>query len=185
MKNLSIFGIILFDTLSCEDPGQENVHEISLLPTLISRDGKTYQESIDAWGELKVTNGDSYIYQTTHTSWSSHGNTTEIRVDDGVVTTRIYQEFKINPSNSDRTITYSYREDGDGVGSNPKGAEPLTIDELYQTCIKDFMTADVETNTVYFQTTTEGLMTLCGFVPEGCADDCYHGIRIYSFAWQR
>tara|TARA_R110000851_G_scaffold279768_1_gene433063 strand:- start:472 stop:612 length:141 start_codon:yes stop_codon:yes gene_type:complete len=42
---------------------------------------------------------------------------------------------------------------------------------------------DKEKNTLYFETEINGIMTLCGFVPNGCADDCYQGISIDSFEW--
>ena len=185
MKSATLSAIILIIVASCEDASENDPYQLSPLSTLISLEGKTYQESIDAWSALKETNGDSYVYQTTFTSWTGRGNTTEIRVDDGVVTTRIYQEFQVNQSDGKKIVDFYYREDGDDVGSHTKGAKPHTIDELYESCASEFLIADRENNTVYFETTDEGLMTMCGFVPSGCADDCYTGVTIDSFAWRK
>lgn len=184
LKSLMLCTMILLIAPSCEDAPQKVLHELSALPALVSQDGMNYPESVQAWEELKAINGGSYIYQTTFTSWTGDGHTTEIRVDDGIVTMRAYQEFDANQSNGEKTIIYSYREVGADVGSNMKGAQPRTIDELYQTCASDFLTVDAESNTVYFETTNDGLMTICGFVPDGCVDDCFNGIRIHAFAWQ-
>ena len=29
----------------------------------------------------------------------------------------------------------------------------------------------------------DGIISLCGFVPKGCQDDCFRGIKIKSFEW--
>jgi hypothetical protein len=69
------------------------------------------------------------------------------------------------------------------LGVHKNGALPVTVDELYSTCASEYLTVDAINNTIYFETELKGLMTLCGFVPKGCLDDCYNGVRINYFDW--
>ncbi len=143
----------------------------------------TYIESLTQWTELKNINGNSYIYQTTFFSWTGFGSNTELKIEEGIVTSRVYQEFKINETNGQREIIDTYTESEADLGSHEKGATPLTIDDLYNSCAGEYLSVDKEKNTLYFEAELDGLMTLCGFVPDGCMDDCFRGVTITSFEW--
>jgi len=176
---LALLGLIF----SCEKKDDSATNELSVLKTLSGQSGLSYSESIDKWNELKIKNGNSYIYQTTFSSWTGWGSVTELKVTDGIVTSRIYQEFKTSESNGQPEIIDSYTETKTNLGCHEKGAKPLTIDDLYNSCASEYLKVDKENNTIYFETESDGLMTLCGFVPEGCMDDCFRGVKINSFKW--
>jgi hypothetical protein len=156
---------------------------------LVSCDGIGNSEFVDlhksltAWTKLKKANGNSYVYQTSFVSWSGYGHITELRVEDGVVTSRSYQEFRIDEATGNRLVTDSYSETKIDLGSHEKGTGILTIDDLYDSCGKDYLRVNESGNTIYFQTSSDGVMTLCGFVPDNCQDDCFNGIQINSFEW--
>lgn len=175
--------LILMTGLSCSKDVPEPEIKLSVLTELKSEYGLTHKASQERWEDLKAVNGNSYIYQTTSLSLTGHGSTTEIRVEDAAITSRVYVEFETDKINGARKTIFSYNEGANKVGSHTKGALALTIDELYETCAKTYLVADAEKNTIYFETNEEGLMTICGFVPDGCADDCYMGVRINSFDW--
>ncbi|MBC7846556.1 MAG: hypothetical protein H7Y10_08700 [Flavobacterium sp.] len=174
---LLIFLVIL---MSCEKSDDE---KSSVLTTLKSENGLTYNESLTQWTELKNINGNSYIYQTTFVSWTGIGSTTELKIEEGIVTSRVYQEFKTNNTSGKLEIIDTYTETKTNLGSHNKGANPLTIDDLYNSCARDYLSVDKKNNTLHFETELKGLMTLCGFVPDGCVDDCFRGVRINSFKW--
>lgn len=176
------FGLALIFT-SCERNNGFDEIELSVLTPLKGESGLTYNESLDKWTELKKDNGDSYIYQTNFESWAGFGSTTELKVIDNKVVSRIYKEYGTHDKTGERTITDAYIESEDALGSHEKGALPLTIDELYNSCASDYLIVDEENNTIFFRTEINGLITLCGFFPDGCADDCYEGISIDSFDW--
>jgi hypothetical protein len=176
---LTLIGLLF----SCEKKDDSPKNEISVLTTLSGKSGLSYSESIEKWNDLKIKNGNSYIYQTTFTSWTGLGSITELKVIDGIVICRIYQKFKTSETNGSLEIIDSYTEIKTNLGSHEKGAKPLTIDDLYNSCASNYLEVDKENNTIYFETETDGLMTLCGFVPDGCMDDCYFGVRINSFKW--
>lgn len=180
-KLLSIVAFFLIFSCESNDDAPEN--QLSALTTLESQEGISYTESIDAWNTLKTNNGNSYSYQTYFISFTGFGSTTELKVINNVVTTRIYQEFSTDQMTGERDIIDSFTETGSQLGTNPKGATPLTIDQLYSTCAADYLVVDENENTIYFQTATNGLMTLCGFFPNNCADDCFEGITISAFDW--
>jgi hypothetical protein len=182
MKKL-IFIVAIGLFFSCERSDVIPENELSQLTPLVGESGMPYAESIDNWNALKSINGNSYTYQTTSISWINLGSITELKVVDGIVTSRIYQQFLINETNGEREIIDSYTETVDNLGVNENGTLPLTIDELYSTCASEYLTVDVNNNTIYFETALNGLMTLCGFVPNGCLDDCYMGVRMNSFDW--
>lgn len=145
--------------------------------------GFTYSESRSLWLEMKEDNGDSYEYTIGVLSWTGHGNNTVITIEEGKVIGRIYQEYFMDPDNGDKTDGFGYSETGVDVGSNEKGAKPLTMDDLYGICLAEYLVADPENNRVYFNTDELGLMVTCGFVPNGCADDCFQGISLSNFKW--
>lgn len=172
---LLLFFVVIL--MACEKD------KLSVLTTFKGENGLTYNESLKQWNELKEINGNSYIYQTTFLSWTGFGSITELKIEEGVVTSRTYQEFKTNETDRKREIIDIYTETKTNLGSHEEGASPLTIDDLYHSCASEYLTIDSKNNTLYFETDTDGLMTLCGFVPDGCMDDCFRGVKINSFEW--
>lgn len=181
--NKSIYIVLFVFLFSCDSNDDSPENQISTLTALESEESRSYTESIDAWNALKNDNGTSYRYQTDFISFTGFGSTTELTVINNIVTSRIYEEFSTNEMTGEREIIDSYTETTANLGSNPKGATPLTIDQLYTTCAADYLVVDENENTIYFETATNGLMTLCGFFPNNCADDCFEGITISAFDW--
>jgi hypothetical protein len=180
VKNL-IAVLCLLTGISCENNDIRD-NKLSVLTELKSEDGLSYNQSISKWTSLKETHGNSYLYQTTFMSWSGYGSVTELRVEDGVITSRAYQEFQLGEKGT-KVITDSYNESATSLGTHTKGASLLTIDELYDTCAKKYLVVNDSNNTIYFQTSEAGLVSVCGFVPDECTDDCFNGFRISSFDW--
>lgn len=147
--------------------------------------GFDFKESRTAWKKLKKENGNSYVYVVLEQSWTGHGSETTIEVENGKVKTRSYTAFVISDEDGSKSITDSYEETSKReIGSNSLGAPPYTIDKLYNTCLSKYLTVDHEANKVFFETNEEGVIMLCGFVPIGCQDDCFRGIRISDFSWK-
>lgn len=177
--NKMLFLVILGIFLSCEE--NECYNEEKLL--LKGEIGSNYNESLNKWLELKKINGNSYIYQILVNSWTGFGSITELKIEEGIVVSRSYQKFKTNHTNGQREIIDSYTETKSDLGTHEKGAKPLTIDDQYNTCAREYLIVDEESNTLSFETENDGLMSLCGFSPKGCMDDCFTGVYISSFKW--
>ena len=179
----SMLLLCLFFFAACEKSDDTVRVELSTLTNLRGASGISYLESLEKWNDLKERNGDSYVYQTALTSWAGFGSITEVRVEDGKVISRKYQSFSYNDMTGEREVTFSYSETASNLGSNQQGVAPWTVDEMYGTCVSQYLAVDENSNTIYFETETDGLMTLCGFVPNNCVDDCFQGVSITAFEW--
>lgn len=147
--------------------------------------GYDFKESKAAWRNLKKENGNSYVYVVLEQSYTGQGSETIIEVEKGKVTSRKYNSFVISDEDGTKSITDSYEETSKKeIGSHTLGAPPYTIDDLYRTCLSKYLTVDHEANRVFFETNEEGVIMLCGYVPIGCQDDCFRGIRISEFHWK-
>ena len=176
--NLKILGfLILLSTFSC---GGENLPN-SNAP--LGDDPTLYQQSRSAWLDLKELNGDSYKYTATETSWTGAGSHTTIEVRKGEVTGRSYEGFEISDETGEISVIESFGETGTDIGKDQRGFRPLTIDELYELCLSQYLVVDPEENRIFFETFENGIVSLCGYVPKNCADDCYQGFTLSDFKW--
>lgn len=140
-------------------------------------------QSRTAWQDLKEKNGDSYRYTSKELSWTGAGSRSQIEIRDGKAVSKLYEAFQMSDETGEETITDTFEETGEQLGQDPRGARPLTIDELYELCISEYLTVDEEENEVYFETFDDGIVNLCGYFPKGCSDDCYHGFTLSEFIW--
>ncbi|WP_423818695.1 hypothetical protein V5739_14110 [Salinimicrobium sp. TIG7-5_MAKvit] len=147
--------------------------------------GYDFRESRAAWKDLKREQGNSYTYTILVQSWTGYGSETTIKVEGGKVKKRYYVAFIISEEDGSRTVTETYEENTKKeLGSHAVGAPAYTIDHLYTTCLSKYLTVDHETNKVFFDTNDDGVMMLCGYMPAGCQDDCFRGIKISEFNWK-
>lgn len=148
--------------------------------------GISYNDSKTMWKELKAQNDETYSYTASFISWSGFGSRTTITVKDGLVSKREYLYFEqvLNEeSELEEVEIESYTETGEEIGSHSEGFDPLLIDELYETCISEYLRVNTGENDVYFNTNDAGIISNCGFVEKGCVDDCFIGFRISEFQW--
>ncbi|WP_111709557.1 hypothetical protein [Lutibacter citreus] len=143
----------------------------------------SYNKSLDVWEQLKNENGNSYTYETTFGSWTGFGSTTKLEIKNGIVISRTNHRYQINNSNGEKDPIDSYSETLENLGSHDYGANPLTIDEVYKICAEKYLIVNKKKNIIYFETLENGLISLCGFLPKNCIDDCFTGISIESFNW--
>lgn len=165
MKNFTwLFALVL---LAC---GEDNEYLNQLTESRIK------------WNKLKDQHEDSYHYEVNTSSWTGFGTETSLTVENGVVTARQYEEYRINQETGEREQVDFYTESGSELGTHEKGAAVATIDELYTSC-KPYLRVNESENKIYFETDANGIMNLCGFVPRNCADDCFNGIRLTFLDW--
>lgn len=56
-------------------------------------------------------------------------------------------------------------------------AEAITLDEVYKRAKNDWLKIR-EDASVFFEANNNGLISSCGFINDGCQDDCFSGITI-------
>ncbi|SOC80382.1 hypothetical protein SAMN06296241_1931 [Salinimicrobium sediminis] len=180
MKKLYLIFVlpVAFMFVSCSADAMQSILDIE------GEHGYDFRESRAAWKDLKKEHGNSYAYTILEQSFTGAGSETTIEVEEGKVKRRHYIAFIISDEDGSKSITDSYEEDTKKeLGSHSLGAPPYTIDHLYSTCLSKYLTVNTDANEIFFETNEVGVMMLCGFVPIGCQDDCYRGIRISEFHW--
>ena len=177
-KRKCIFYICaVFLLVSCQKSNKD------VLSTLSGESGFTYNQSYDRWKELKNVKGNSYTYVITFMSSTGYGNSTELKVLCDTVVERNFEAFHINDTSGVKEVYESFHEGVENIGIHDLGADPFTVDELYNTCANRYLDVDKEKYTLYFNTGCDGIINECGFVANGCEDDCFRGFQLSFFEW--
>lgn len=137
--------------------------------------GGDYGRSYIAWQEFKKASGNSYSYQVTTSSWVGYGSETTITIKQGKVVERSFVAKSLLSSGP--VITREWKEDETQLGTHDEGAAPETLDEIYAKAKSDWLLKRDDAKT-FFETKNDGMISLCGYVPNGCQDDCFNGISI-------
>lgn len=76
--------------------------------------------------------------------------------------------------------TLNWTQNIDGlIGETENMAWPIqTLDDVYESA-KSWLSSKENVSFV-FETDHDGIISTCGFYPDGCMDDCFTGIRILS-----
>ena len=129
------------------------------------------KKSNQSWQKFKKANSNSYQYKVQFVSWTGWSWETTITVINGKVSKRSF-ELKYSGETTDSWIEFENE-----IGINEGGAEPLTLDQIYDKAKKEWLIKR-ENAELFFETDEDGLISLCGYVEKYCMDDCFIGIRI-------
>ncbi|WP_341225743.1 hypothetical protein [uncultured Arcticibacterium sp.] len=135
-----------------------------------------FEKSEKAWLSFKNTSNNSYQYTVVGGSWVGSGWETKLTVTDGMVTERYYK-YTPAPDSKQPIIEWTENENELNTHTDPAAAETITLDKVYEKAQLDWLVKRDDTET-YFEVDTEGLISTAGYVPNGCADDCFVGISI-------
>jgi len=136
-----------------------------------------YNASFAVWKNFKATSGNSYRYIVATSSWVGVSSETTITVRAGKVTDRSYVRRMLSGTPGVLTIIDEWAEDETSLNTHDAGAATHTLDDIYEQAKNDWLKVRPNTQT-YFETNNNGLISSCGYVPDGCADDCFRGITI-------
>lgn len=164
MKKLLFILLIGFIFYSCDN--EDFAHE------------DNYKKSHKAWLNFKAESNDSYKYIVQSSSWTGLQSETSITVLNGTVTQRYYKLVQAEEGEISEVLeewTESEEEIGAHKETGAFGA--LTLDKVYEKAQQDWLQKRKGSST-YFETKNEGMISLCGYVPDNCADDCFTGIYI-------
>lgn len=137
-----------------------------------------FVKSQQALLDFKKSTNNNYKYQVAEGSWTGLTWETTITVEDGVVTKRSfkYTSTKGLPENISAE-EQEWTEKENEIGTHKIGAEPLTLDEIYDKAQEEWLLKKENTE-FFFETENNGLISTCGYVINNCADDCFRGINI-------
>ncbi len=135
-----------------------------------------FNESLKRFNEFKQQTGNNYSYTVTISSWTGFSSSTKITVLNGIVSSREYTAATRNDTSLVQLA--SWKETFVNLNSHQEGAQTLTLVQVYEKAKNEWLTANKKHNDIYFETKNNGMISLCGYVPDGCQDDCFFGIRI-------
>ncbi len=142
-----------------------------------------YAISYQQWKLAKPRHQNSYRYTVRESSWNGSAHTTTITVENGNVVSRSFVADTMNHQTGERVIVKNWEETSASLNSHNEGVEANTLDVIYQNCAANWLRVDKKANNVYFEGVHRGILSLCGFSPKNCADDCFTGIAITEFEW--
>jgi hypothetical protein len=143
-----------------------------------------FDTSLQTWETFKTSANNSYSYTTKGGSIWGFEDSTRITVVNGKVTNRDYVSYKIQyqPNNQPpiKTASAQWNETTADLGSHQYGFYVYTMDEVYNKAKSVWLAVDKKNNDLYFETKNNGLISLAGYRPKGCEDDCFNGVTITS-----
>jgi len=141
---------------------------------------KDLEKSYQQWLNFKTTSGNSYQYTVGGGSWTGIGWQTVITVNDGKVAKR---DFKYilpadwNGNIPDDKKQWTENENEINSHTNTVAAEAITLDGIYEKARTYWLKKRSNAKT-YFEAKNNGLISWCGYIEDGCQDDCFNGITI-------
>jgi len=145
----------------------------------IAYDSK-FDKSYQKWLDFKKSANNSYRYETLTSSWTGYSTKSTITVRAGKVVGRSYLAQSIADQQTNAIkVEEEWTEDEGNLNSHPRGFNTITLDEIYQKAKNDWLLKRKDAKT-YFETENNGMLSSCGYVSNGCMDDCFTGIYISS-----
>lgn len=139
-----------------------------------------FDKSYHQWLRFKDATGNSYRYKVVDGSWTGFGWQTVITVTKGKVTQRY---FKLTPPRDNTTVIpadkleWTENENEINTHTQSGAAEAITLDQVYEKARTEWLIKRSNAQT-YFETKNNGLISNCGYIKNGCTDDCFIGITI-------
>ena len=142
-----------------------------------------FEKSYKEWVKFKGASGNSYRYEVSGGSWVGLGWQTGITVSRGKI---VLRDFKYIlpvggwdgniPANE---MEWTEIENEINSHENTSATIAKTLDEVYEKVRDNWLKKRSNAKT-YFEAKNNGLISSCGYVEDGCQDDCFNGISITS-----
>jgi len=169
----------------------------------------SYERSYQIWLNFKKESDNSYTYTTESGSWTGFSTQTKITVENGTVIGREFKYTQIGrygipeggwdeatvieafkskgyPDDhieklfeGDILSSLQWKEGQEELGSHSSGSNIWTLDEVYKYA-KDNWLIKRKNASSYFEAKNNGMISSCGYIEDGCQDDCFVGIGITS-----
>lgn len=137
-----------------------------------------FEKSHEAWLNFKELSGNSYKYTVLGNSWVGFSWETTITVVDGKIIQRHFKYTAPDDLGNIPKEEAEWVENGSEVGSHHnQAADPLTLEDIYTKAENEWLIKRKDATT-YFETGNNGMISTCGYIINGCVDDCFIGIHI-------
>ncbi len=135
-----------------------------------------FKKSRKAWLDFKGQAKNSYKYTTQGSSWAGFSWETSIYVEDGKVIERIFK-YTSGENIPENELAWIENEQEINTHKNTAASEAVTLDDIYEKAQHDWLKKRKDAE-AFFETNNNGMISLCGYTPDGCMDDCFRGIHI-------
>jgi hypothetical protein len=137
-----------------------------------------FEKSYHAWLQLKKTSKNNYQYIVKFSSWTGQSSETTVTVFNGQVQERSYRATALDSGSPPSVVVQEeWTERVDELNTHQRGAPTKTLDEIYADAKSNWLIKR-DKATTYFEAKNNGIISLAGYVEDGCQDDCFHGISI-------
>ncbi|HUH32850.1 MAG TPA: hypothetical protein VLZ28_02795 [Daejeonella sp.] len=143
-----------------------------------------FEKSREAWQDFKKKSNNNYNYTVATYSWTGFTAKTIIRVSNGVVIGREYTAYTMDGKTGQQTMYESWIEDAATLNSHTGAAQAITLDAIYEKAATVWLKVDPKQNTISFEAKNNGMISACGYIQNGCMDDCFIGIHITEIVSQ-
>lgn len=138
---------------------------------------KDYQHSYKAWLKFKAESNNSYRYISTTHSWVGTASETTITVQGGKIRGRAFVQTRFDYTTNEIKIIEQWEEDEQNLNSHENHGPLYTLDEIYHLARTQWLVKQKGVQ-ISFEVKNNGMISSCGYVPDGCQDDCFRGITI-------
>lgn len=136
-----------------------------------------YEKSYQSWLNFKASSNNSYRYQVNTNSWTGYSTESIITVQNGAIIKRTYIAKAIDPKTHGVVVVTEWSEDKASLNTHKEGALTRTLDEIYAEAKNNWLLKRKDAKTS-FEAKNNGMISSCGYVENGCQDDCFNGIYI-------
>lgn len=155
---------------------------VTLLTTCVSCKKKAfendYQQSYRTWLRFRDSSNNHYQYTKIFSSWTGNRSAYTITVKGGTVLQQEYKGYGLNADTHQPMLQTSWAEDAASLNTHHNYEPALTLDEVYTKARNEWLKVNPDEHMIYFGSKNRGMISSCGFVSKGCADDCFNGITI-------
>ena len=141
-----------------------------------------FEQSRKLWLAFKKSANNNYSYTVKTASWAGFGDSTIITVSNGIVSGRKYTSYTTDGATGHTSTRETWTETSTNLNTHQSGASPINLDAVYDKAANEWLKADKKQNIIYFEAKNQGMISTCGYIPNGCQDDCFIGIRISSIS---
>lgn len=164
MRHLLLASFAL-PLLACADPEQDPNH-------------RQLQTSWDAWDDARDEADDTYAYVRVSSIFTGERFETTVVVSGGGVVERSYEAYDGD------SITESWTEYADDLGTHEAGFPGVTLDELYSECQADVIPRLDDDHPLTLTTFEDGLLENCYTVDQTLLDSSADGIELESIEFE-
>jgi major membrane immunogen (membrane-anchored lipoprotein) len=139
-----------------------------------------FNKSHKVWLNFKSQSNNSYKYTVKGGTWVGASWETTITVKGGKIVERHFEYTHIAEELTpveDKEMEWTEGEDEINTHKETHAWIAMTLDDIYAKAKEDWLKERKDAN-ILFETKNDGMISLCGYTPGNCADDCFRGISI-------